>query len=432
MRFTVKAKLACAFGVVIVLSAVAGGVAYMRLSDTIATSEAIVARAGRMERATELEKNVLLQVRAEKNTLAVSGAELDQFVAEVGKIREATSKTRDEIDATASEDGKKLIASFSTAYEKMNTYQDETLSLAKTDKNAAAERSMHEGRKLVGDAMDTANAYVAYAKKAMADEAEVAKDEGSRAELLLLVLILSSLAVAVVAAVWISFNISRALGRAVGLAGAVANGDLSQTINVSSNDEIGDLIKSLNVMAEKLRQIVTEALTAAQNVSAGSQELSASAEQLSQGATEQASSAEEASSSMEEMAANVKQNAENANQTEKIAGAVGQGCGSERRRGGPCGRSNADDRREDHHCAGDRAPDRSARVECCGRGGARRRTRQGFCGGRLRSAQACRAQPGGCSRDRHAFDRDREGRAGSRRHAVEAGAGHQEDRGTGC
>ncbi len=320
MRFTVKAKLACAFGVVIVLSAVAGGVAYMRLSDTIATSEAIVARAGRMERATELEKNVLLQVRAEKNTLSVSGAELDQFVAEVGKIREATSKTRDEIDATASEDGKKLIASFSTAYAKMNTYQDETLTLAKTDRNGAAERSMHEGRKLVGEAMDAANAYVAYAKKAMADEAEEAKEAGSRAELLLLVLILSSLGVAVVAAAWISFNISRALGRAVGLAGAVANGDLSRTINVSSNDEIGDLIKSLNVMAEKLRQIVTEALTAAQNVSAGSQELSASAEQLSQGATEQASSAEEASSSMEEMAANVKQNAENANQTEKIAG----------------------------------------------------------------------------------------------------------------
>jgi methyl-accepting chemotaxis protein len=145
---------------------------------------------------------------------------------------------------------------------------------------------------------------------------------------------------------------------AVGLADAVAIGDLSRKIDSSSNDEIGDLIKSLNTMTvnlnqtaalaneiaqgnltveakplsdkdtlglalkrmvEKLRQIVSEALTAAQNVSAGSQELSASAEQLSQGATEQASSAEEASSSMEEMASNVKQNADNANQTEKIA-----------------------------------------------------------------------------------------------------------------
>jgi methyl-accepting chemotaxis protein len=320
MRFTVKAKLACAFGVVIVLSAVAGGVGYMRLNDTIATSKAIVERAGRMDKASELEKDILLQVRAEKNTLAVSGAELDQFVAEIGKIRETTLKTRDEIDATASEDGKKLIGGFSTAYAKMNTVQDDILALAKTDKNAAAERSMHEGRKFAGEAMEAANAFVVYARKAMAEQAEQAAEEGSRAELLLLVLVLASLVVAVVAAVWISFSISRALGRAVGLAGAVASGDLNQTINVASNDEIGDLVKSLNVMVEKLRQIVSEALTAAQNVSAGSQELSASAEQLSQGATEQASSAEEASSSMEEMAANVKQNAENANQTEKIAG----------------------------------------------------------------------------------------------------------------
>jgi methyl-accepting chemotaxis protein len=320
MRFTVKAKLACAFGVVIVLSAVAGGVGYMRLSDTIATSEAIVQRAGRMDKASELEKDILLQVRAEKNALLVSGPQLDQFVAEVGKDRDTTFKVRDEIDATASADGKKLIAGFSTAYAKMNAYQDETLALAKTDRNAAIEHSQGEGRKLTGEATDAAQAYVAYARKGMKDQAEQAAEEGGRAELLLLVLILSSLVVAVMAAVWISFSISRALGRAVGLAGAVAGGDLNQTINVSSDDEIGDLVKSLNGMVEKLRQIVAEALTAAQNVSAGSQELSASAEQLSQGATEQASSAEEASSSMEEMAANVKQNAENANQTEKIAG----------------------------------------------------------------------------------------------------------------
>ena len=72
-------------------------------------------------------------------------------------------------------------------------------------------------------------------------------------------------------------------------------------------------------MLDKLAGVVSEAMSAAQNVSAGSQQLSASAEQLSQGATEQASSTEEASSSMEEMASNVKQNSDNASQTEKIA-----------------------------------------------------------------------------------------------------------------
>ncbi len=72
-------------------------------------------------------------------------------------------------------------------------------------------------------------------------------------------------------------------------------------------------------MVEKLRSVVAEALTSANNVAAGSQQLSATAEQLSQGATEQASSTEEASSSMEEMASTIKQSADNASQTERIA-----------------------------------------------------------------------------------------------------------------
>lgn len=319
MRFTVKAKLASAFGVIIVLSAIAGSVAYVRLGDMVATTGELVARAGRMDKATEVEKDILMQVRAEDDVLLSSGADADGYVAKLAKIREAASKTREQVYSSASEQGKKLLDRLGTAYAQVNSFEDETLKLAKSNKAAAIDHAVHEGPALVRDATEAANAYVVSARKEMSSQADLARDEGGSAKLLVLVMVLTSLAVAVGAAIWISVNISRALGRAVGLAGAVANGDLNQTIAISSNDEIGDLIKSLNVMVEKLRQIVLQALTAAQNVSAGSQELSASAEQLSQGATEQASSAEEASSSMEEMAANVKQNADNASETEKIA-----------------------------------------------------------------------------------------------------------------
>jgi len=217
---------------------------------------------------------------------------------------------------------------------------------------------MGDGRKVVTDATEAMGTYVANTKRQMAEQAAQSNEDSRRAQLILIVLVVVSLIVAAIGAVWISINISRSLAKAVDLADAVAIGDLSHKIETFSNDEIGDLVKSLNAMTanlnataavaneiaqgdltveakplsdkdtlglalermvEKLRQIVSEALTAAQNVSAGSQELSASAEQLSQGATEQASSAEEASSSMEEMASNVKQNADNANQTEKIA-----------------------------------------------------------------------------------------------------------------
>ena len=49
MRLTVKSKLATAFGVVIVLSMVAGGVAFLKLSEMVATAEGLVSRAGRID-----------------------------------------------------------------------------------------------------------------------------------------------------------------------------------------------------------------------------------------------------------------------------------------------------------------------------------------------------------------------------------------------
>ena len=128
-----------------------------------------------------------------------------------------------------------------------------------------------------------------------------------------------SIVLAIGAALLLSTSIGRGLRAASGLATEVAGGNLNATAEVRSDDEVGDLVKTLNTMTTKLRDVVTEVTTATRNVASGSQEMSATAEQLSQGATEQASSTEEASASMEEMAATIKQSADNSSQTEKIA-----------------------------------------------------------------------------------------------------------------
>jgi methyl-accepting chemotaxis protein len=147
-------------------------------------------------------------------------------------------------------------------------------------------------------------------------EANTAYEQG---RMLLIGLLVASVLIAAIAAIWIVVTISKSLGAALALANAVAAGDLSAEAKVRSNDEIKDVIDALNQMTRKLREVVSEVTSAARNVASGSQELSATAEQLSQGATEQASSTEEASASMEEMAATIKQSADNATQTEKIA-----------------------------------------------------------------------------------------------------------------
>jgi methyl-accepting chemotaxis protein len=101
--------------------------------------------------------------------------------------------------------------------------------------------------------------------------------------------------------------------------GKLSKGDLTIELQAERDDEIGQLVETVNTTVLKLKEIVTSVKEAADNVATGSQQLSAGSEQLSQGTTEQAASAEEASSSIEEMNAAIKQNADNALQTEKIA-----------------------------------------------------------------------------------------------------------------
>ncbi len=198
--------------------------------------------------------------------------------------------------------------------------------------------------------------------EALVKEMQEAKTSGENiygsARQMLIAVVLSALAIGAAAALWISLSINRGLGRAASLADAVALGDVHKKVAASGNDEIKDLIDSLNHMTanlcatadmadamaggdlsvepkplsdkdalglallrmtEKLRVVVSDALAAASQVSSGSEQLSSAAHELSAGANEQAASAEEVSSSMEEMAANIKQNADNASQTEKIA-----------------------------------------------------------------------------------------------------------------
>jgi methyl-accepting chemotaxis protein len=134
-----------------------------------------------------------------------------------------------------------------------------------------------------------------------------------------LVICLLSIAVIILSGMFLTRTITRPLDKAMDLAGALSDGDLTQKLDLHQKDEFGKLSDSLNSMVHKLKNVVVDVKLATDNESSGSQQMSSTAEEMSQGATEQASSEEEAFSSMEEMAANIRQNADNAQQTEKIA-----------------------------------------------------------------------------------------------------------------
>lgn len=95
----------------------------------------------------------------------------------------------------------------------------------------------------------------------------------------------------------------------------IANGDLTVEIDTHSNDELGEIGRSLHQMIESIRNIVTSITTGANNIAVASEELSLSSTRVSEAATEQASSLEEVSASMEEMLASIQQNTSNSAQT---------------------------------------------------------------------------------------------------------------------
>jgi len=128
-----------------------------------------------------------------------------------------------------------------------------------------------------------------------------------------------ALIIGVIFAYIITRAITIPVNKGVSFAGQIANGNLTATVDVDQNDEIGELANALRRMAVKLKDIVANVMSGAENISSASFQMSSSSQEMSQGANEQASSAEEVSSSMEEMAANIQQNTDNAQQTEKIA-----------------------------------------------------------------------------------------------------------------
>lgn len=108
------------------------------------------------------------------------------------------------------------------------------------------------------------------------------------------------------------------LKQGVLFAQAIGNGDLTATVDVDQEDEIGQLADALRDMVRNLRNIVVSIEKNANDLVDSSDDVKDNSLKLSKGASEQAASAEEVSTAIEEMVANIDQNTENAIATEKI------------------------------------------------------------------------------------------------------------------
>ncbi|MDB5526341.1 MAG: hypothetical protein JWM58_4104 [Rhizobium sp.] len=362
MRMTIKAKLAGAFGLLIVLMLATAGYGLYSLGTlNQAISDVISGPAVRLENAQNLGNYQLRIARAQMNlATANNAADVAKYIASSDNNQQKFNDTVKWLQAAAStEAGKQGWKAVEEQSQSLFKIDDEIRTMAKAGNTAEAVRvATTDGRAIMDKIDELIETRKQANKNQMKDAERLTSDLYSNTRNIIVGISGLALALGLICALWIALSISSGLRKIKTAVDAVAIGDLDQDIAIKTNDEIKDLVDTINVMTanlrntaniadqisngnltvapkplsdkdtlgialesmvERLRGVVSDALTASHNVSSGSQELSASSEQVSQGATEQASAAEEASAAMEEMAANIKQNADNAAQTEKIA-----------------------------------------------------------------------------------------------------------------
>jgi methyl-accepting chemotaxis protein len=322
MRFTIKLKLALAFGLIILLMVGATGYGIASLGTMNSTMAALVAGpVKRMQTAEQVRTTILRVIRNEKNLILDRTAEdrkaSDDKITEQSAAFEALLDTGDKI---SSPEGKLKYGDLRALWTEMKVQDRKLRDLALSGKTAqATDISLGALKAATDKVLILADDVVGLTETQMKADQASATASYEQARGVLIAVVLVALAISGAAAAWISLTISKGFRKINALTNAVASGDLMEKGHSAANDEIKDLIDSVNTMIDRLRDVVGNALIASDNVSSGSSELSATAEQVSQGAVEQASAAEQASASMEEMAANIKQNADNAAQTEKIS-----------------------------------------------------------------------------------------------------------------
>ncbi len=188
------------------------------------------------------------------------------------------------------------------------------------------------------------------------DDARNAGDTSRRTAITAMIaVIIVSIVLGVFMGIVITRGITRPLSQSVELARAVAAGDLSRTIDLRQEDEVGQLASMLNTMVANLREVgdalkkvaagdltqqvkqtgdLADAVNqmarelnevmrgvrgAAEEVASSSEELAASSESLSSAANQQASNLEETSASIEQLTASVQSNAQNAEHANEIS-----------------------------------------------------------------------------------------------------------------
>jgi len=277
--------------------------------------------------ATEVKYNVSLIHQHMRGALIDSDPEgVKRHTEAMGSLRAANKELLDVFDKIINVPRAREIFDAIMAARKQDlAAQTELLAVIASGDRAAAQLLLNTR------VQDSERAYVKLLtemtqlqKGKMDEESRKLTEEFGFARTVMLVLAAGALALGTFAAWYATRSITRPMGHALVMARRVADGDLTARIDVTSQDETGQLMQALKDMNASLAKIVSQVREGTDQIATASTQIAAGNMDLSTRTEQQASSLQETASSMEELTGTVRQNADNARQASQLAVSASQ------------------------------------------------------------------------------------------------------------
>ncbi|HXZ11183.1 MAG TPA: methyl-accepting chemotaxis protein [Candidatus Sulfotelmatobacter sp.] len=323
MKLTVGTKLGLGFGAILVLMSISTGLSYIKLNVIQANQDTTLkVRVPTMEAAREAQ-DALDYSGAKARQAILAGtqperreAALKAFAGSWERVDKAMSELNQLAPHFALQENRDKVARLNENLPKARAAQEAAMNFAFSGAPDAVVRGGNEY-------VDKATPIVDMSTKSLAELVDSieklilenqASLEAANSSMRWTMGITTALAlcVGVLVAALLGKKISSATGAALERAEAIAAGDLTGSdVDVTSQDEIGELTAAINKMQSSLKSVVESILSSTEHLASASEEISASATEQSAGMESQKDQTHQVATAMQEMSSTVVQISDN-------------------------------------------------------------------------------------------------------------------------
>ncbi|RJG26376.1 methyl-accepting chemotaxis protein [Massilia cavernae] len=319
-------KLAISFAAVLVLTLILGIFSIIQLTRVNASTTDIAYNWMPSSRAAlEMEASLArYRVQALQHILSTEDAEMSRYEKRMADFVAQFQKHQEEyVKLISSPEEKAAYDEFAKLWAPYMAENAKVVALSRANKNEEAKAALRgESSRLNAELVERIDKLVQINVDGGISAAKASDALYAAARSLIIGLLIAGMALGVIAAFLMTRWLMKQLGGepdyAAAIAGKIAAGDLSVSVNTKVDDR-SSLLFAMKAMRDSLATIVSEVRTGTDTIATASNQIASGNLDLSSRTEQQASSLEETASSMEELTSTVKQNADNARQANGLA-----------------------------------------------------------------------------------------------------------------